>query len=72
MKTMVWLGAFGVALAVLGAGCGGTYYSGLASHTIATGPDTSADVVWIESTRGEVFRCDAASGQPVCREATPN
>lgn len=46
------------------AGCGGTAYYTLSSHTVSVAPDQEQDVVWLEDSNGNVYRCTQASCSP--------
>ncbi len=65
MNSLVKL--FGLILTALAiVGCGAHGYFALSSHTLRAGPETSADVVWIEDNEGAVFRCAVAQNGPRC------
>jgi hypothetical protein len=57
---------FALAVVVLGtvSGCV-TPVSTMASHTLAVGPDSDQDVVWVV-TGGDLQRCTAVQNKPVC------
>lgn len=63
----VWLVVLTGALV---AGC--ATYTPIASHTVATGPDQQADVVWLIDDSGSdpvVVRCSPTPEGPVCQPA---
>lgn len=66
MKKRLFAAALVCASLALG-GCGAAV-SGLSSHTISTGPDQQADVVWV-TVDGRPTRCTATASGPVCRRA---
>ena len=42
----------------------------ISGHTLKVDEQSEKDVVWLVRGQTEVFRCDAAGGQPVCKRVT--
>lgn len=64
--------AVAVAAMAMAMAMGCATYTPIASHTVATGPDRQADVVWLIDETGDdpvVIRCSDGPQGPVCQPA---
>jgi len=67
MRKLIGLFLLLTGLSLLG-GCFGMPITVLSSHSLAAGPDTQVDAVWIEKD-GVIRRCTNSQNGPVCPAA---